>query len=200
MTTLPSEQLLLRLDPPRGRVDMVLDTDTFNEIDDAFALVYAALSTEKLNLLAVHAAPFHNERSAGAGDGMEKSHAEILRIFALMGRDPEGVVFKGARAFTGERVLPESSPAAENLIRLARSMPEGKPLYVAAIAALTNIANALRLAPDLVGKLVVVWLGGISCTSRTTMSSICGRIRGRWVRRCTVCMPAIRVRNPPHPR
>jgi len=39
-------------------------------------------------------------------------------------------------------------------------MPEGKPLYVAAIAALTNIANALRLAPDLVGKIVVVWLGG----------------------------------------
>ena len=33
-----------RLEPPAGdggKIDMVLDTDTFNEIDDQFALAYA---------------------------------------------------------------------------------------------------------------------------------------------------------------
>jgi len=35
MTIPPPEPLLLRLDPPGDRVDMVLDTDTYNEIDDA---------------------------------------------------------------------------------------------------------------------------------------------------------------------
>jgi inosine-uridine nucleoside N-ribohydrolase len=141
-------------------VDVVLDTDTFNEIDDQFALVYAALSADKLRLRAVHAAPFHNDRSEGPGDGMAKSHAEILRLFDLLGLAPEGAVFKGSTRFTDEEAAPESSEATENLIRLARSMPEGRPLYVAAIAALTNIANALRLAPDLIDRIVVVWLGG----------------------------------------
>ena len=33
-------ELLKRLEHPSGRVDVVLDTDTFNEIDDQFALAY----------------------------------------------------------------------------------------------------------------------------------------------------------------
>ena len=45
---------------------MVLDTDTYNEIDDQFALVYALLCPEKLNVEAVYAALFTNDRSTGA--------------------------------------------------------------------------------------------------------------------------------------
>jgi len=63
---------------------MVLDTDTYNEIDDQFALVYALLSSN-LRVEAVYAAPFHNARSTGPGDGMEKSYEEILRILDRLG-------------------------------------------------------------------------------------------------------------------
>ncbi|MFW5866207.1 MAG: nucleoside hydrolase, partial [Armatimonadota bacterium] len=35
---------LSRLEPPTGPVSMVLDTDTYNEIDDQFALAYSLLS------------------------------------------------------------------------------------------------------------------------------------------------------------
>ncbi len=52
--------------PPQGKVDVVFDTDTYNEIDDQFALVYALLSQDKLNIKAVYAAPFSNNRSTGA--------------------------------------------------------------------------------------------------------------------------------------
>lgn len=107
---------LARLTPPGDPVDLVLDTDTFNEIDDQFALVYAALAAEKLRLRAVHAAPFHNDRSEGPGDGMEKSHAEILRLFDLLGRDPEGVVYRGSTEFTHEATAPESSAATEKSV------------------------------------------------------------------------------------
>jgi purine nucleosidase len=49
-----------RLEPPAqgARLSMVLDTDTFNEIDDQFALGYALLSPDRLDLKAVYAAPF----------------------------------------------------------------------------------------------------------------------------------------------
>ena len=62
---------------------MVLDTDTYNEIDDQFAVVHALLSPEHLNVEAIYAVPFHN-RSESAEDGMEKSYAEILRLLDFL--------------------------------------------------------------------------------------------------------------------
>ncbi len=68
------------LKPPGKRpVRMVLDTDTYNEIDDQFALVYTLISPE-VSVQAVYAAPFHNNRSSGPGDGMEKSRVPCLRL------------------------------------------------------------------------------------------------------------------------
>ncbi len=55
------------------KIDVVLDTDTYNEVDDQFALIYAVLSNE-INLIAIYATPFHNERSSGPEDGMLKSY------------------------------------------------------------------------------------------------------------------------------
>ena len=74
------EKLNTRLSPPKGRVRMVLDTDTYNEIDDQFAVVYALLSQDKLAVEALYAAPFKNNRSDGPADGMERSYDEIHRL------------------------------------------------------------------------------------------------------------------------
>ena len=50
-----------RLAPPRSRPRVVIDTDAANEIDDQFALAWALLSPERLDVLAVYAAPFSFE-------------------------------------------------------------------------------------------------------------------------------------------
>ena len=71
--------LLARLSRPTGPVDVVLDTDTYNEIDDQFAVSYLICSAEKLHLQAIYAAPFFNEKSTGPADGMEKSYQEDLK-------------------------------------------------------------------------------------------------------------------------
>ena len=68
-----------KLNPPNGKVRTVFDTDTYNEIDDQFALVYALLSPEHIDLKAVYAAPFSNVRASDPGEGMEKSYEEILK-------------------------------------------------------------------------------------------------------------------------
>ena len=68
---LTEAQRLALLQPPAERpVPMVLDTDTYNEIDDQFALVYSLISPQQLDLEAVYAAPFHNQRSTSPADGM----------------------------------------------------------------------------------------------------------------------------------
>ena len=63
-----------------GKVRMVLDTDTYNEIDDQFAIVYALSSSDRLDVEAIYAAPFLSSRSKSTKDGMEKSYQEILKL------------------------------------------------------------------------------------------------------------------------
>ena len=75
--------LLRRLERPSGPVDVVLDTDTFNEVDDQFALSYLVKMADRLRLQAIYAAPFFNEKSTGPEDGMEKSYREILTLLGL---------------------------------------------------------------------------------------------------------------------
>lgn len=151
---------LERLRPPMGRVRMVLDTDTYNEVDDQFALVYALLSPERLAVEAIYAAPFHNSRSSGPADGMERSYAEILRLLDKLGRSADGWVFKGSTAYLADSRAPQPSAAAADLIARALASPPGDPLYVVAIGAITNVASAILMEPQIVERIVVVWLGG----------------------------------------
>ena len=44
-----------------GKVDVVIDTDTYNEIDDQFAVSYLLRSKDRLNTVALYAAPFFND-------------------------------------------------------------------------------------------------------------------------------------------
>lgn len=148
------------LEPPANRpIAMVLDTDTYNEIDDQFALVYALLSQE-LRVEAVYAAPFLNNRSTSPEDGMEKSYEEILRVLGKLSVSPDGFAFKGSRLFIADVARPERSPAALDLIDRAKRHSPQNPLYVVAVGAISNVANALLLEPSVLPNIVVVWLGG----------------------------------------
>ncbi len=143
----------------RNTKHIILDTDTYNEVDDQFALAYAALHPQ-INLLSVNAAPFFNERAKSPRDGMEKSYAEIENILNLMNLSGSFPIYKGSDRFlAGERV-PVDSPAARNIIKTARGTED--IVYVVAIGAITNVASALMLAPEIKDKIVVVWLGGNS--------------------------------------
>jgi purine nucleosidase len=153
-----AERRLALLAPPAGRSSVVLDTDTYNEIDDQFALVYALLSPE-IDLEAVYAAPYFNDRSSSPADGMEKSYEEILRILEFLGRDSDGFAYRGSTEYLPSLDQPVTSAAATDLIARARQ-ERSRPLYVLAIGAITNVASALLLAPDIAERIVVVWLGG----------------------------------------
>ncbi|TBL73934.1 nucleoside hydrolase [Paenibacillus thalictri] len=157
---IPAPLLLQRLEHPTGTVRMVLDTDTYNEIDDQFAVVQAFLSPERLSVEAIYAAPFLNSRSEGPADGMEKSYDEIGRLLDKMKRYPAGGVLRGSTSFLPDGETPVNSAAAEDLVKRALASPEGDPLYVVAIGAITNIASAILMEPRIVENIVVIWLGG----------------------------------------
>jgi inosine-uridine nucleoside N-ribohydrolase len=173
------EGLLRRLRKPSGPVDVALDTDTYNEVDDQYALAFLIKSPEKLRLKAIYAAPFYNSnvlspvasmeknysfyntKSSSPADGMEKSYSEILKILSLMGRgDLQDLVKKGSGAYLPSETEAVISPAAQDLAERAMTYSEDKPLYVIAIGAITNIASALLLRPEIKDRIVIIWLGG----------------------------------------
>jgi inosine-uridine nucleoside N-ribohydrolase len=138
---------------------MVLDTDTYNEVDDQFAVVYALFSPEKFSVEAICAAPFFNDRAAGPAEGMQMSYEEILRILDMLSIESDGFVFRGSEDYLPGPDRPVESAAANNLIERAMSNAE-QPLYVVAIGAITNVASALLMEPRIIERIVLLWLGG----------------------------------------
>lgn len=159
------EQRIKNLSVPTGKIDVVLDTDAYNEIDDQFAVSYLLKSKEKLNTKALYAAPFFNSRSENPKDGMERSYDELLKLLKLIKDDPEYAeekyeVFKGSEKYLEDEVTPIISPAAKDLAERAKNYSPENPLYIVAIGAITNVASAILLNPDIAENCVVVWLGG----------------------------------------
>ena len=146
---------------PTGKADVVIDTDTYNEIDDQFAISYLLRSKDKLNTVALYAAPFFNDNSENPCDGMERSYDELLKIIGLCGEEAlKKSVFKGSREYLKDENTPVISDAANDLVKRAKMYSPSNPLYVVAIAAITNIASAILIEPDIAKNLVIVWLGG----------------------------------------
>lgn len=138
---------------------IVIDTDAANEIDDQFALSYALLSQDRLSIEAIYAAPFVNARSSSPAHGMRQSLREIETVLDRFGGS-QVPVHPGSRAWMAGPRSPIESSAASNLIERARAHTETAPLTVLALAAATNVASAILAAPDILPKMVVVWLGG----------------------------------------
>ncbi len=153
-----NEQRLKNLTVPKGRVDVVLDTDAYNEIDDQFAIAYLLKSKEKLNTKAIYAAPFFNERSNSPVDGMQKSYDEILKLLSLAEEKVD--VFKGSDKYLDDENTSVISDAARDLAERVKNYSPENPLYVVVIGAITNIASAILLNPEVAENTVVVWLGG----------------------------------------
>jgi inosine-uridine nucleoside N-ribohydrolase len=133
-----------------GRTTIV-DSDTDNEIDDHFAVAWALAG---LDVAALHAAPFRNERSTDAAAGMRQSAAQLRRLTAAAGR-PGVPVLEGAAGYLAELADPRSA-AVDDLITRA----EAGPVTLVCIGAITNLACALSLRPEIAGRLSVVWLAG----------------------------------------
>ncbi len=152
------DELLKNLKVPTRAVDVVMDTDTYNEIDDQFAVAYLLRSTEKLNTKALYAAPFTTGSVKSPKDGMQLSYDEIIKLQKLMKTNIP--VFKGSECYLPDENTAVISDAAKDLANRAMNYTADNPLYVVAIGAITNVASALLINPEAAKRIVVIWLGG----------------------------------------
>ena len=153
-----NEQRMRNLKMPDHPVDVVLDTDAYNEVDDQYAIAYLLACGEKLRLQAFYAAPFFKKHLDSVKQGMEESYREINDLLKLAGRS--ATVFRGSEQFMTDEKIPVESDAARDLAERALKYSPEAPLYVIAIGAITNVASAILLEPKVAENTVVVWLGG----------------------------------------
>ncbi|MBP3375008.1 MAG: nucleoside hydrolase [Bacteroidaceae bacterium] len=156
-TALSPETVLKHLHNGKKK-KVIIDSDTYNEMDDQYAIAYA-LGNPNLEILSVNAAPFHNNRSTDFGDGMKKSYDEIVRVLRICGKDGACPIWEGSKKRIGDKseIEPAESPAADNIIKLAKRAKE--PIYILCLGAATNVASAILMEPSIKDKIVVVWLG-----------------------------------------
>ena len=167
------EERRQRLEPPRKKIHAVIDSDTYNEVDDQFAISYAMLSPEKIQMEAIYAAPFSSDFFARlmqtdgvaipmTGDlkeGLELSYQEILKLLGLLGRDDfKERVFRGSERYMTVKDQPVDSDAARDLVKRVHECED--VLYVIAIGEITNVASAILMDPEIIKKMVVIWLSG----------------------------------------
>ncbi len=149
------------LEVPTHSVDVILDTDAYNEIDDQFAIAYLLKSQERLNVKAIIAAPFSNPKAKTPAEGMEKSYREILKVVELSGRtEILPVVYRGSESYLANEMTPVESEGARKIVEISKEYTSDNPLYIVAIGAITNVASALLMDSTLAERSVVVWLGG----------------------------------------
>jgi len=158
---LTKEQLFKNLSVPEGPIDVILDTDAFNEIDDQYAISYLLAAGEKLRVKGLCAAPFFNHHSDSPAQGMERSYQEIIKLLKLAGReDIIPRVYRGSTDYLENENTPYPSEAADFMAEAAKEYSPENPLYIVAIGAITNVASAILKNPGMVESTVVVWLGG----------------------------------------
>lgn len=143
----------------KEKINVILDTDTYNECDDQFALAYMIKSQDIFNIEAITVAPYsHKEKDETVISGQEKSYNEISKICKWLNFDTTNKVFKGAEDYTCNS-YEEDNDAVNKIIEIAL---KNNKTYIMAIGAITNVALAIKKEPKIIYKIEVIWLGGHS--------------------------------------
>ena len=141
----------------KDKINIILDTDTYNECDDQFALSYLIKSKDLFNIEAITVAPYsHTKRDVKVRDSQELSYNEILKMCNWLNFDTDNKVFKGSMDYI-QNGYDEKNDAVNKIIEIAL---KNNKTYILGIGDITNIALAIKKKPKIVNKIEIIWLGG----------------------------------------
>lgn len=139
--------------PQEKMIRVIIDTDAKNEADDQYAIVHALLSP-KLDNIGFIAAHYGIEK-----DSVDRSYAELEKIFDLMQLNKDGMLYHGAQSVLQNEYTPENSEGAQLIINEALK-DDVRPLFVLFLGSLTDLASAYLLEPRIAKRITAIWIGG----------------------------------------
>jgi hypothetical protein len=142
--------------PIEKRARLILNTDAKNEADDQYTIVHALL-TPTFDFHGIIPAHFGSIKSKTS---LRDSHDEVMKILDLMNLKDRVRVESGAEGSMPDEKTPMASAGARLIIEEGMK-DDPRPLYVAFLGPLTDMAAALLMEPRLNERnICVVWIGG----------------------------------------
>lgn len=147
-----------------------LDADTGNEMDDLYAII-RLVKEPSIEMIGLSSAHFNNPdllvfekwnayNTKGLNTVAESQRLNEIILKAMNRTEiqhPLGADRQIGRAWGQQE--PRNSPAAQAIISVIKSLPENEKLDIITIGAMTNLATALILAPEIKSKIRCFVLG-----------------------------------------
>jgi purine nucleosidase len=146
--------------PEQKKIRLIVHTDCKNEADDQFALAHH-LMTPRFDVRGIIAGHFD---AANMGRYPEKgtaeaSYKEVQKVLELMHLTGEYPVLMGAAEAlpSGETAIP--SDGARFIVEEAMR-DDPRPLFIAMQGAITDLASAILMQPEICSRMTAIWIGG----------------------------------------
>lgn len=135
---------------------VILDTDTFNEADDLFAITYLLKNRHLFDISAITIAPFkHSKYTKSVAESIDDSYDETVKIFRYLKIDDIDKIYKGSRGYLTNGYEDETDAVK----KIIEECHKGEKVTVIAIGCLTNIALAIKKDPSIINNMEVIWIG-----------------------------------------
>ena len=145
--------------PEQKKIRVIVHTDCKNEADDQFALAQHVM-TPKFVVTGIIGAHFNtNYREYGPGNTAKASVEEIHKVLSLMDIDDMYDVYEGAGYPMVSETEPRDSAGARYIIEEAMK-DDPRPLYIACLGGVTDLASAILLKPEICSRMTCIWIGG----------------------------------------
>ena len=135
---------------------LIIDADTANEVDDAFAIARALLEPN-FKIEGITSAQWHTQERA-PNDTVGLSQKMNEEILSLMGKTeiPHPM---GSNIPLVNQQRPQVSEAAELIIQKAHESSKNEKLTIVTLGPNTNVASAVLIDPTIISKLKCCYLG-----------------------------------------
>lgn len=145
--------------PENKKIRVIVHTDCKNEADDQYAVAHH-LMTPRFDVKGLVAGHFwKNPQQYGELGTAQASYDEIIKVMDLMGLKDQYPVKLGAPRGLEDEKTPIDSEGARLIIEEAMK-DDKRPLYIACQGAVTDVASALLMKPEIADRMTVIWIGG----------------------------------------
>lgn len=139
---------------------VIIDADTGNEIDDLYAIVHA-FKSGKLDIIGLTGSQWKHVTSCDSNT-IEINWQLNNDLLNLLDRtntpNLRGSEMMVGRPWGGKE--PRPSEATDFIIEKALEMPKGEKLVLISLGAVTNVASAILLEPEIIDKIDFYHMGG----------------------------------------
>ncbi len=142
--------------PEEKKVRVIMNADTKNEVDDQYAIVHGLL-TQSFDLLGIIPTHFGQNKSKTS---QQDSYEETMLLLKKMNMVGKVRIENGGTHSLVDENTPVASEGAQLIIEEGMK-EDDRPLYIAFLGPLTDMASALLMEPKLNEKnIIVIWIGG----------------------------------------